>query len=199
MNRAYRIIALIALLLAGSAAGAAPLTSILVKDSINAKGWVPMVMAVYDAPEGGRVLYETTRSVDVRNRLFVDVLEVPSDILGGHSQVFVEFALAKSPQRPLRPQRMPFAVPPSQQSPGVSIAGVRAVATVGTHVLAAESVCFTCGGAYPYQAGALATRSGGPNIERGRGCGGGLRTTTTDNRPFLCYGTCEQQALCSLP
>jgi hypothetical protein len=175
---------------------------VLVKESINANGQIPLTMTLYDAPKLGLNLYQTNKIVVVADREFVEIIEVPSEALQGRSKVYVEFTRVGFPLTPLNADRMPFAIPPSQQTATLTQGATVAQAAAfyeGAHVLAAESVCYTCGGAYPYQAGALATRSGGPNIERGRGCGGSLHTTTSDSRPFICYGTCLQQAKCSFP
>jgi hypothetical protein len=52
-------------------------------------------------------------------------------------------------------------------------------------VSADVSVCFTCGGHWPREAGAINAGTGRPNHERGRNCSGFLRDRV-DRRPRIC-------------
>ena len=52
------------------------------------------------------------------------------------------------------------------------------------------SLCFTCGGPWPFLSGGFISPGSNNVLERGNQCSGGLRTFT-DSRPLLCCGRDE--------
>jgi hypothetical protein len=152
-------------------------TPIPVKEYLNTVGAIDIIIRVYDAPQGGTLLYQVTQSVTAQEGLFDEVLDLPTALLTAHPQVFIEFATAAAPEEPLAEERMQFTLPGepagARQREGERVTDV--------------AVCFSCGGDFPFLAGTVATRSGGKNLERGRHCAGQLRARR-DPQPRICYG-----------
>lgn len=161
-------------------------TEIIVKEASEATGPLEVLISVYDQPQGGTVLYQTTQTVEVSEGQFVEILSVPTALWAEHPQVFIAFAQATDPPVPLGDERMQFTHPSARMTDhGLVPQG--ASPTAAAAAVYGAAVCYTCGGAFPFQTGAIATRIGGTNIERGPGCAGPLRRVTNDSRPFLCY------------
>jgi hypothetical protein len=154
-------------------------TMIFVKDYIDETEPVELVISVYDQPQGGMLLYQVTKSVTPEDGIFDDSIKVPSEILSRHPQVFVEFAKASSPSDPLSGERMQFA------QRGVSSRDTQERADPPSQSADLISVCFTCGGQFPLEAGAINAGTGSHNHQRGPGCSGGLRDMV-DRRPRIC-------------
>jgi hypothetical protein len=174
MNRILSVALLFVLSVAQAVKAQEETTIIPVKEYIDGAGPVEVIISVYDQPQGGVLLYQVTKSVTAEEGLFDDTIEVPSELLSAHPQVFVEFTKASSPIKPLAEERMQFTQPTTPEAGALAASAYDA------------SFCFTCGGFYPNIAGGVATRIGGTNIERGRGCSGGLVKNTRDHRPQLC-------------
>jgi hypothetical protein len=150
-------------------------TPIPVKEYLDAVGAIDVIMHVYDAPQGGTLLHQVTQSVTVQEGIFDELIDLPTALLMAHPQVFIEFATAAAPEEPLAEERMQYTQPGE-------LAGAR------RHQLFTDvSLCFSCGGDFPFLAGTLATRNSGKNLERGRRCAGDLRHRR-DTQPRLCYG-----------
>jgi hypothetical protein len=154
-------------------------TIVPIKEYIDASGEVDIIVSIYDQPKGGSLLFRQREKVIAEDGLFNDVVEVPSWILKSYSRIFLEFAKASSPFQLLADDRLQFMQPGTQAHEP----GTRAYVTEDASFTA---VCFTCGGTYPIIVGAIATRIGGQNYERGRSCAGALAYTTRDSRPWIC-------------
>lgn len=154
--------------------------TIPIKAYIDYKGPIVVTVSVYDQPQAGRLLYITTKRVIAEHGIFADVVEVPSEVVTNNQRVFIEFAKQSSPSLPLAQARMQFS---NQRS----ISPQDTIRVPGDS--SCTSVCFTCGGSYPLFAGAIATRIGGQNIERGQLCDGAPNENNNDDRPFIC--TCN--------
>lgn len=165
------------------------MTTILVKDYINEITPVELVISVYDQPQEGTLLYLLTKLVTPEDGIFDDSIEVPSEILNRHPQVFVEFAKGSSPSEPLASERMQFSQP--GVSRGIKGSNITPQDDPGNGVISLEvSVCFTCGGNWRYNAGAIVAGpfvSGRHNHQRGPNCSGSL-AQSTDTRPRICAG-----------
>lgn len=142
--------------------------SVPVKGSINAAGPVELLLTFYDRAVGGRELYSVTRTLNVADNIYFEMVDVPESALRGRVRFFVEAAHADTPAIPLG-DRQPFARRGEN----------RAVTLQGC------SLCFTCGGTFPVFQGAWNTAASPQIQERGTSCAGGI-ANRTDTRPFLC-------------
>ena len=154
-------------------------TTAIIKEQIKGRGQVSLAIRIYDAETGGNLLLEDSKTVKIDHGQFVDTFGIPNRIIELHPQVFFEFAKSETPDKPLGEERMQFTA-----SGGNSEFGTTAAATYTPARWTA--VCYTCGGAFPRQVGAVATRSGGTNIQYWTGCSGTLANHTNDTRPMLC-------------
>lgn len=143
--------------------------SVPVKGTIDAAGPVELLLTFYDRAVGGRELYSVTRTMNVADNIYFDMVDVPESALRGKLRVFIEAAHADTPAIPLG-ARQQFARRGGQN---------RAVLLQGC------SLCFSCGGSFPIFQGAFNTAASPQIQERGSSCSGSV-ASRTDTRPFLC-------------
>jgi hypothetical protein len=146
-------------------------TMIPLKGEINARGVVDLVISVYDQPEGGILLYQLTKPVAVKHKIFDEDINVPSELFSANPQVFVGFAKTSAPEDEIG-ERMPFTKAPESHPIPQNHTGY-------------VSLCFTCGGHFPFRVGAFPVPSPYRVVERGSGCSGSL-IERRDTRPWLC-------------
>lgn len=127
-------------------------------------GDVPLVFSLYDA-KGGMKLFEEMQTVQVSEELFTVFIEIPPEMRGSNSAIWVEFARASAPDKSIGNGKI-------QLKPDAKIQG-----GPGNCVL-----CFTCGGDWPLFGG---THAFGADVrELGLECSGGFMTR--DDNPQLC-------------
>ncbi|HEX7184717.1 MAG TPA: hypothetical protein VF756_23025 [Thermoanaerobaculia bacterium] len=143
--------------------------SVPVKGTLNAAGPVELLITFYDRAAGGRELYSVTRTLNVADNIYFDMVDVPESALRGRLKAFIEVAHADTPAIPIG-ERQQFA---RRSSPN------RAVSIQGC------SLCFTCGGTFSVFQGAWNTAASPAIQERGNSCSGAV-SNRTDTRPFLC-------------
>jgi hypothetical protein len=164
------------------------MTTIIVKDYIDEVKPVELIISVYDELQGGTLLYQLTKPVTPEDGIFFDTIEVPSEILDGYPQVFIEFSKASSPSEPLPGERMEFNQP--WVSRDIEGANITSRDAEGLAFSESVSVCFTCGGAWPFTAGAIVAGpfvSGRHNHQRGENCKNpDVLEQSTDPRPQIC-------------
>jgi hypothetical protein len=142
--------------------------SVPVKGTLDAAGPVELLITFYDRAVGGRELYSVTRTLNVADNIYFDMVDVPESAIRGKLRIFAEVAHADTPAIPLG-ERQQFA---RRSAPN------RAVSIQGC------SLCFTCGGAFGVFQGAF-TNTGTAPQERGSSCSGSV-VSRADTRPFLC-------------
>jgi hypothetical protein len=149
-------------------------TTIPIKEYIDVAGPVNLIVRIYDAPQGGALLFQVPKVVIAEDGQLNDEIEVPAELLESHPTVFVEVAKASSPSEPLDEERMEFSLP----DPEADAASGRKIRNV--------AVCNTCGGPYPGRLGAVGGRTSWPPVkELGKNCGGTLHDAY-DKRPWIC-------------
>jgi hypothetical protein len=134
-----------------------------------------LILRIYDQAVGGAVLFEVTRKVDVSNGVYVALVDVPSEILSAKTNVWLEGSKETEPFTPIG-ERTQFAI--RRLGGGITQA---IVCPAG----GCASLCFTCGGAYPFFNGAIPLAAGSMPTERGGACAAPLQARA-DTIPFLC-------------
>ena len=102
MPRRLVVIVLCVIALAPAVLAQPETTPIPVKEYLDAVGAIDIIIRVYDAPQGGTILYQVTQSVIAQEGIFDEVLDLPTALLTTHPQVFIEFATAAAPGAPRR-------------------------------------------------------------------------------------------------
>jgi hypothetical protein len=139
---------------------------------------VAVVLRLYDRPVAGTLLFQEQQRVAVEpDGIFVAMIGqgtaggVPASITGQHATVWADYSFASTP-----------GIASNRQQITHSQSGVTTnVVPDGGQMV---SLCFTCGGNWPYFSGAFTNTGTGPT-ERASGCVGTL-IVRTDSRPFLC-------------
>jgi hypothetical protein len=149
--------------------------TIPIKEDIDVVGPVNILVRIYDAPQGGSLLFQVPKVVIAEDGQLNDEIEVPAERLESHPTVFVEVAKASSPSKPLDEERMEFSLP----DPEADAAGGQGILGV--------AVCRTCGGPYPAVLGAVGGLTSGrlKVVELDKNCKKKLRERY-DPRPFIC-------------
>jgi hypothetical protein len=157
-------------------------TTIFVKEYIDEVEPVELIISLYDQSEGGALLYQLTQVVTPEEGIFDEPITVPAEILSQYHQVFIEFAKASSPSEPLAAERMQYTHRVIREDiHGTDIQPSDLPGRGSIDV----SLCFTCGGFYPREAGAISAGPGSHNHQRGPRCSGPLRNII-DRRPRIC-------------
>jgi hypothetical protein len=151
-------------------------------------GTVEVVLTVFSARRGGDRLFEEKQTVQVENGILFTMIGertpggVPAEVFQ-NNRVWIEMALASAPQAPVG-TRMASTIRAGAIRDG-------AQTEVLVNVPVDDTLCFTCGGAWPVfngslnQAGCSSVNTGACPTERGSLCGGG-HLRRVDTRPFLC-------------
>ncbi len=145
-------------------------------------GKAHFVFSIYSAATGGTKLFEEEQSIaPTGNHLYAEVGSathggIPAHILRQHSTIYLEVARASAPWNALASRQM-IAFKPANNS-NANSSGFAVSISVD------PSVCFTCGGAWPFLVGSWSTPTPGA-YERPSGCGGAL-ASSGDTRPYLC-------------
>jgi len=134
-----------------------------------------LILRIYNQAVGGAALFEVTRKVDVSNGVYVAFVDVPGEILSNNLKVWLEAASEAEPFTPIG-ERTPFAT----RRPAGGATQAFTCLSGGC-----ASLCFSCGGAYPFFNGALPLPAGSMPTERGIACGDPLQARA-DTSPFLC-------------
>src|SRR5262245_21684898 len=152
------------------------------------EGTVEVVLTVFSGKRGRDRLFEERQAVQVENGIVFAMVGqrtpggVPAEVFQ-NNRVWIEMALASAPQEPVG----------TRVESTIRTGAIRdgAQTEVLVNVPVDDSLCFTCGGAWPRFSGSLAQvgctslfLSRCP-VERGSACGG-LLVTRVDTRPFLC-------------
>jgi hypothetical protein len=148
----------------------------------SADGKTRFVFTVYDRATGGTRLFEETQAIRVNgSQLYADVGSatrggIPAQILAQHSNIYIDVARASAP----------WSAVGNRQLVAFKPANASNVAPNGVYVFVPvdPSLCFTCGGAWPYLVGSWSTPLPGA-YERRSACGGAF-ASSTDTRPYLC-------------
>jgi hypothetical protein len=149
-------------------------TSVPFKGTIAKDGDAELILRLYDRAIGGTKLFEETTVVEVSQGVYVAFMEVPSAVIARHPTVWMEVARQETPYLPLG-ARKPFAMRRAENNPQAITCPSGGCATL----------CFTCGGAYPFYNGGWPLAAGSMPTERGSSCSGTL-TSVADTFPFLC-------------
>ena len=143
-------------------------------------GSAEFVLSIFDSATGGTKLFEETQSIRASgNNLYAEIGSatsggVPAHVLSAHPDLWLEISEASAPAIALQGrQKVSFRRP--------NAAGM---APNAIYISVDPSMCFTCGGAFPYLVGSWSTPTPGA-YERGGACGGSF-TYSTDTRPYLC-------------
>lgn len=151
----------------------------------NEKGSAAVVVALrlYDRAIGGNLLFEEQQRVSVEaDGIFVAMVGqgtregVPLRITNQYPTLWAEYSLAGSVGTNNNVAQTRQAITHTRPD-GVNIT---AVPDGGQLV----SLCFTCGGNWPYFSGSFTNTGTGPT-ERSSGCTS-ILAVRTDSRPFLC-------------
>jgi len=144
-------------------------------------GKVRFVFSIFDQATGGTKLFEETQDVSVSGKiLYADIGlgthgGIPATILQHHSNFYIEIAKASAAFAPLGSRQL-VAFKPSS--------GGNLRPNEWIFVPVDPSICYTCGGEWPYLVGAWSTPLPGA-YERPAGCNGGF-VFDNDTRPYLC-------------
>lgn len=141
---------------------------------------IDLVFSVYDQKDGGTKLLEERQSVTaIADIVMAQVGStmpggIPESVVAGRSGLWVEVAKASEPEVAIG-DRVLVAL---KTAPG-------AIPAVAFSVSVDDTICFTCGGAWPNFSGSISTASPFSVTERGAGCAG-APVAATDGSPFLC-------------
>ena len=78
MPRRLVVIVLYVIALAPAVLAQPETTPIPVKEYLDAVGAIDIIIRVYDAPQGGTILYQVTQSVIAQEGIFYEVLDLPT-------------------------------------------------------------------------------------------------------------------------
>jgi hypothetical protein len=141
---------------------------------IAAHGDVELILRLYDRADGGTKLFEETALVEVSQGTYLAFVAVPSRILAGQTTVWME--VARETRTSLRiAERQAFALKRADNQ----------VLATSCPSGGCASLCYTCGGDYPFYNGTIALPSGSMPTERGGSCAQPLEAMA-DVSPFLC-------------
>jgi len=139
---------------------------------------VVVVLRLHDRAFGGTLLFQEQQKVAVEpDGIFVAMVGqgttggVPAGITAQYATVFADYSLAATPG--ITSTRQQITHSSSAITPNLVPDGGQLL-----------SLCFTCGGNWPYFSGSFTNTGTGPT-ERSSSCSGTL-VVRTDSRPFLC-------------
>jgi hypothetical protein len=140
-------------------------------------GKVEYIFSVFNAASGGTKLFEERQSLQaVDGNLYAQVGSrtpggIPAHILQNNARLWIEMEKSSSPWA-------------AEQSRLLLVLRREAVSPNYVTVYVDPSLCYTCGGAWPYFGGYSVSNSYA--YERGPGCSGGFSFNYHDSSPYLC-------------
>jgi hypothetical protein len=142
----------------------------ITKEGIAKEGTVSLVLKIYDLSNGGTKLYEATHEVEVTHGQYFAIIQVPSETIARSQTIWLEAASIEEKEVAFEPRQSFATRAPLGAVPNTAYAGAM--------------LCYTCGGNFWYQTGAIPVSEGNPT-EWGASCSSPLQKRT-DYRPYLC-------------
>lgn len=145
-------------------------------------GVADLMLRLFATPTGGTPLFVERQAVQVQNNSYLAFIGsvtpggIPATIYNAHGTFWIEATPAVSLSN-ASTARTPFTLRRDATTP----AGTDSI-TLSFSV--DNSVCYTCGGAWPVFSGMIPS-AGGHATERASGCGGAL-VYATDASPYIC-------------
>jgi len=147
----------------------------------QSNGVADLVLRLFATQTGGTALFTERQSVPVQNGTYLAFIGsatpggIPASVYNAYGTFWIDATPATSLSNDTTP-RVPFTLRRDASTPGTD--------SVTLSFAVDNSVCFTCGGAWPVFSGMIPS-SGGHATERHASCSGAL-TYSTDSSPYIC-------------